>query len=428
MSIKSVQLAAILLASVVSATACSSTSPPPTQGGSPSGQAAPELIAGSAVALSKPELNTANKIAAGSIAEVVGNKGYTFRLDFTMAPGQGSKSVTNSAPGRAAVTWAFPITFIATNTTSGRVSDIANIQGARVEAIWPAGSPLCSSENTNTDGSEGTYSWRTVTGPDGAAYCVGSLQNLSGTKGSIPVDGRYTVKADRNIDITVAEGDSQAVVDALTAGPVGWAIYNPGQSGACGQDAPLWVSAPVLGCTPAESGALKPAQASSLSTQALSKIKEILAGPQGAQPACPFGTGPEDFAVGMLPESLQAATWTSSPYSSTVMPSITGVDCLAGGMALSALDLAGVETTTFLANDKYAEWDEIQGPVDLAGGKAYFGADSINPESGKAYSITRFAWRSGDLLLNGKLVGSNTPQTYAWLKQNLAVMLTGIKA
>lgn len=424
MSIKTVQLAAILLASVLGATACSSTSPPPTQESSLSGQ---ELLVGSAVALSKAELNAANKIAIGSIAEVVGKQGYTFKLDFTMAPGQGSKSVTNSAPGRAAVTWAFPITFIARNTTSGRVTDIGHIQGTRVEAVWPADSPLCSVENTNT-GSGGAYSWRTAIGSDGVEYCAGSLQNLSGTTGSIPVDGKYTVKADRNIDITVAEGESQAVVDALAAGPVAWAIYNPGQSGACGQDAPFWVSAPVLGCDPAESQALTPTQASSRSTQSLSKIKAILAGPQGTQLSCPFGSGPEDFAAGMLPESLQAATWTTDPYSSSLMPSITGVECRAGAMALGALDLAGVETTTFLANDEYAEWDQIQGPADLAGGKAYFGADSISPESGKAYTITRFAWRSGDLLLHGKLVGSNTPQTYAWLKQNLAAMLDGIKA
>lgn len=358
---------------------------------------------------------------------VIGIRGYTFKLDFTMAPGQGTKSVANSAPGKAAVTWTFPITLIATNTASNRVSDIANIQGARVDGVWPAESPLCSSENTNTL-SGGVFTWRTVTGSDRVSYCVASLQNLKGTAGAITVDGTYTVTADRKVEINVPEDASESVLDALTAGPTAWAIYNQGQDGACWPGSPLWVSAQILGCAPDDSHVLTAAQASPLSSKALSNVKELSAGPQGTQPQCPFGPGPKALASGMIPGTLQVEPWTSEPYTNSLFPSIKGVDCRSGAMALSALDMAGVETTVLLANDQYAEWEQIQGPADLAGGKAYFSADSIRPVSGAAYSITRFAWRSGDLLLHGKLVGSNTPQTYAWLKQNLAAMLGGINA
>lgn len=416
-------LISLISATALGLTACSTPAAPTSTPSSASQSAT--LKTGSVSPLTQPDLERAKQIAAGSIPAVTGSQGYTFKLDFTMSPGNGSQSVTNSAPGKAAVTWNFPITIIATNTAEGRASDIGNIQDISVDAIWSEGSPLCSTHNTNTTAGSGTYPWHVVHGQDGHALCVGTLRNLGGITGSIPVGGSYSVKADRPVDITVPESSSQAVLDALVAGPVAWSVNKPGAKGTCGPDDSLWMSASALGCPLAGSPGLTVEAASQLSIKALDKLHLLLSGPQGGSPTCPFGSGPNSWAAGMMPESLQATQWKAEPYESSEFPAINGVECRGGGMAVAVLSLAGTETTSFLANDKYAEWDEIQGPADLAGGKAYFSSDSIRPESGDAYGITRFAWRSGtgDLLFMGKLVGSNPAQTYAWLKQNLGPML-----
>lgn len=387
----------------------------------PSSPAAPVLSSANVAEMPQSEIDRANRIAVGSIAHVVGSQNYSFKLDFTMDPGTGSKSVTNSAPGQAAVTWEFPISILATNTTAERVSDFANIQSVRVEAIWPAGSPLCAPENANTGGT-GVYPWRTVTGSDDADYCIATLRNLNGSTGPIGVGETSSLKADRNIEITVPEASSQAIIDALSDGPIAWAVSNAGQASICGENAPLWVSAAALGCAPEHSD-LTPEQVAELATQGLAKVKNKFSGSQGDASTCPFGVDGSAFSAGMLTESRQSSAWKTFDYSSNSFPNIKGTECFAGGNGLAVLDMAGTETTTLLANDASASWSEIQGPVKMAGGEAYVGADSITPESGKSYEITRFAWRHGDLLIFGKLVGSSPAQTIAWLKMNIEAML-----
>ncbi len=234
--------------------------------------------------------------------------------------------------------------------------------------------------------------------------------------------GTYSVKADRNIDITVPEAKSQAMVDALGAGPVGWAIEYPGGQGPCGSAGPLWVSTAVLGCAPSQPE-LTSAAASQLSTQAVANLHLIL---QSSNPACPFGKGPDSWAAGLLSESRQDATWKANLYDASSLPISGGIECFAGGMSLSAVDASGMETPAFLANGE--GWREISGPAQISGGQAYFTADQITPATGEAYPVTRFAWRSGDLLIFGRLVRGSVPQAYSWLKQNIPGMIQGIKA
>lgn len=176
--------------------------------------------------------------------------GYTYAFELSTFTPTTEVDIANARPGEANVTWAYALTGTLTNTTPERNAPRAKVL---VEAIWPAGSVICSLDSSNV-----VDAWSSNTPGQGEQFCslsnfpfsLESPSDLSmGT--SLPVQTQWGGM----FPLVVPEASADALVAELQS-PAGWVIARDNGDGRltdCLLETGSWYltkSTVDTGCTP----------------------------------------------------------------------------------------------------------------------------------------------------------------------------------
>ena len=106
---------------------------------------------------------------------------------------------------------------------------------------------------------------------------------------------------------------------------------------------------------------------------------------------------------------------------------MTAVSCINGGNTITARDMTTAsDAPLFLSNDQDASWPTVSKGIVLNGGTTYFTDGAITPESDSRYPIERFAWTSGQIMIDGKLVHATASEAQAWLSYHPPALLANL--
>lgn len=387
------------------------------------------------VSVAAPVADLGSRLAVGQYNGYTGVEGYTFDLTLTVAADKSESSVTNAAPGFTDFIWMGEGVYLATNTTDQRASNLVKI-GAELSAYWPETSALCQAGIQTPMGKE-IFSLRKIES-DGVKWCTPTPTALATADNPMAVGQTLPATLNFSYSFTAEEQYAAGIQADLDSGPSFWAMSSALKTASpdeCDTSGVFWVSDPSVGCSGPGSVSLDVPEGAIAVDAALAATREVAG---GAGEVCNFSITPRDLAPGMMSGSLQTLEWDGwsidDPSESNDIPEefaeTKGFTCTDGGNQLAAIDLESVsDTRSYLANDLYQEWDTVSEPVPMRGGEAMFSEAVISPASGgEEYPVVKFAWRSGDLLIKGRLVRADVDLAAAWLNRHLPAVVDSVFA